>query len=83
MEGHFDHRENPDLPLEEQYGPAHPIYLTEGGMLSGILGGARQIMVNSLHGQGINRLAPGIDPARLRFTPSAQALADRLAGGEA
>ena len=29
-------------------------------MLSGILGGARQTMVNSLHGQGIDRLAPGI-----------------------
>ena len=28
------------------------------------------------------RLAPGTDPARLRFPPSAQALADRLAGGE-
>ena len=28
-------------------------------------------------------LAPGTDPARLRFPPSAQALADRLAGGEA
>lgn len=60
VEGHFDHRENPDVPLEEQYGPAHPIFLTEGGLLSRILGGAKQIMVNSLHGQGIDRLAPGI-----------------------
>lgn len=60
VEGHFDHREDPDLPLEEQYGPAHPIFLTEGGMLSTLLGGVAQIRVNSLHGQGIDRLAPGI-----------------------
>ena len=60
VEGKMDHRENPDLPLDEQYGPAHKIMLEPNGRLQGILGGARETMVNSLHGQGVDRLAPGV-----------------------
>ena len=60
VQGKMDHREDPDLPLEEQYGPAHPVYLTPGGMLARILGDVPQIAVNSLHGQGIDRIATGI-----------------------
>ncbi len=60
VEGKMDHRENPALPLEEQYGPAHPVFLTPGGMLARILGEVPCIPVNSLHGQGIDRLAEGI-----------------------
>jgi putative glutamine amidotransferase len=41
----------------ERYGPAHPIQLTPGGWLQTVLGGAASIEVNSLHGQGIDRLA--------------------------
>lgn len=58
--GMMDHRENPDLPLEEQYAPAHPVNIEAGGLLHGILGGMATTCVNSLHGQGVNRLAPGI-----------------------
>jgi len=58
--GKMDHREDPALPLEEQYGPAHPVFLTAGGVLARILGDVAQIAVNSLHGQGIDRLAHGI-----------------------
>ena len=54
--GHFDHRENPELGMDEQYGDAHKVKLIEGGMLHGILG-TDQIPVNSLHGQGVNELA--------------------------
>ena len=32
--------------------------LTPGGMLEQLLGGAERIVVNSLHGQAIDRLAP-------------------------
>ena len=57
--GHFDHREKPELGMDEQYGDAHKVRIIEGGMLHGILG-APEIPVNSLHGQGVNELAPGL-----------------------
>jgi putative glutamine amidotransferase len=57
--GKFDHRENPELGMDEQYGDAHKVQLVEGGMLHGILG-ASEIPVNSLHGQGVNEMASGL-----------------------
>ncbi len=57
--GYHDHRENPDDPLEKQYGPAHDVHLVEGGLLHG-LAGTDTVTVNSLHGQGIARLAEGV-----------------------
>ena len=57
--GKFDHRENPELGMDEQYGDAHKISIVPGGFLHGILG-ADEIPVNSLHGQGVNELAPGL-----------------------
>ncbi len=59
-----DHRESKDAPLEQQYAQAHPVTLQPGGMLErlldGLYDGARRIGVNSLHGQGVDRLAPGL-----------------------
>ncbi|MFZ3290357.1 MAG: gamma-glutamyl-gamma-aminobutyrate hydrolase family protein [Telluria sp.] len=60
VEGKMDHRENPEAPLEEQYGPAHKVVLSPGGLMERIVG-AREIGVNSLHGQGVNELAPGLE----------------------
>lgn len=57
--GYHDHRENPDEPLEVQYGPAHSVTLSAGGLLHRMHGSARAI-VNSLHGQGVDRLAEGV-----------------------
>jgi putative glutamine amidotransferase len=57
--GHHDHREREDLPLEEQYGPVHQLRLS-GRLREWI--GADNIMVNSLHGQGVARLAQGLKP---------------------
>jgi putative glutamine amidotransferase len=57
--GHDDHRENGDDPLDVQYGPAHPIALTPGGLLAGIARTESEI-VNSLHGQGIRTLGAGL-----------------------
>lgn len=54
-----DHRENTEEPLDQQYGPAHAIDLTPGGLLAGIAGSER-VKVNSLHGQGIGRLGRGL-----------------------
>ncbi|MGA7674825.1 MAG: gamma-glutamyl-gamma-aminobutyrate hydrolase family protein [Rhizomicrobium sp.] len=57
VEGRLDHRENETAPLDEQYGPAHPVTVAQGGLLAHIVG-QRSFAVNSLHGQGIDRLAP-------------------------
>jgi putative glutamine amidotransferase len=55
--GRHDHREDTSAPLETQYGPAHLVHL--GGSLATIAG-ADRAMVNSLHGQGIDRVAAGL-----------------------
>jgi len=57
--GKFDHRENAELGMDEQYGDAHKVSIVPGGFLHGVLG-AHEIPVNSLHGQGVNELAPGL-----------------------
>ncbi len=59
VEGKMDHRENPSLPLEQQYAQAHTVTLTPLGMMASILGPG-DIAVNSLHGQGVNQLAKGL-----------------------
>lgn len=55
--GNLDHREDTTATLDEQYGPAHEIEFTEGGMLEKIAG-AKRMKVNSLHSQGVDKLAP-------------------------
>ncbi|MDH3589788.1 MAG: gamma-glutamyl-gamma-aminobutyrate hydrolase family protein [Gammaproteobacteria bacterium] len=53
----FDnHLEDNTLDLDGQYGPAHPVFLAEGGILASLVDSQEQL-VNSLHGQGIDRLA--------------------------
>jgi putative glutamine amidotransferase len=59
--GLMDHREDPAAPLEQQYGPAHRLALAPGGVLARIMQAA-SITVNSLHGQGVAQLAPGLAP---------------------
>jgi putative glutamine amidotransferase len=59
VEGKMDHREKPGLPLEQRYGAAHAVALEPGGVMARILGPS-DIGVNSLHGQGVNLLAPGL-----------------------
>ncbi|TCO83476.1 gamma-glutamyl-gamma-aminobutyrate hydrolase [Plasticicumulans lactativorans] len=58
--GLLDHREDKAAPRTEQYAPVHPVRLSPGGLLAGLAGGAAEWTVNSLHGQGIERLAPGL-----------------------
>jgi putative glutamine amidotransferase len=55
--GRDDHREDLEAPLEEQYADAHPVRL-EGSLAR--IAGADRAMVNSLHGQGIDRLGRGL-----------------------
>ena len=55
----MDHREPDNEPVEVQYAPSHSMQVQPGGVLAG-LGLASEIRVNSIHGQGIERLAPGL-----------------------
>ena len=58
-EGMSDHREAKAQSLDEQYGQVHPVRTVAGGRLAEITG-CMEIMVNSLHGQGIDRLGAGL-----------------------
>ncbi|MBL8289563.1 MAG: gamma-glutamyl-gamma-aminobutyrate hydrolase family protein [Rubrivivax sp.] len=59
--GHADHRAPQGEPMAVQFGPAHPVHVAPGGRLASIVGAdAKTISVNSLHGQGMKTLAPGI-----------------------
>lgn len=54
--GRLNHRSPKDSP-DGPYGPAHSVKLTAGGLLAA-LAGAAEVMVNSLHSQGIDHPAP-------------------------
>lgn len=61
--GRQDHRAPKDVPVDAQYGPAHDIVVQPGGVLAELLAGlpeAPRFRVNSLHGQGVSRLAQGL-----------------------
>ena len=59
VEGYHNHKEDPHDSLEVQYAPSHAINLVEGGVLHE-LAGATNVMVNSLHSQGVARLPDGV-----------------------
>jgi putative glutamine amidotransferase len=60
LPGRRDHRSDKTRDYAGRYAPVHPIALTEGGRLMQVMGGAGTIPVNSLHAQGIDRLAPSL-----------------------
>jgi len=63
LDGHSDHRAGKELPIEEQYGPAHDVMLRPGGMLAELAkkaGVGARVKVNSLHSQGIDVLAEAL-----------------------
>lgn len=57
--GQAVHHEDAAAPLDTQYGPAHAVTLTPGGLLASI-SSVERVMVNSLHHQGVRTLAPGL-----------------------
>lgn len=57
--GMMDHRDPDGIPAEQAYAPVHPVNIVPGSCLAEWAGGT-QVQVNSLHGQGVNRLAPGL-----------------------
>ncbi len=60
VEGRLDHRMPRVDDMDVRYGPRHAMTFTPGGRFAKIAG-ATEIQVNSLHGQGIDRPAPGIE----------------------
>jgi putative glutamine amidotransferase len=60
LPGRLDHRSDKAVPPGERYGDVHPVRLAPAGYLWDLLDGAEAIMVNSLHGQAIDRLAAGL-----------------------
>jgi putative glutamine amidotransferase len=60
LSGRLDHREPQGADSRDaEYAPAHAITMTPNGLLAR-LSGLREAMVNSLHHQGIDRLANGL-----------------------
>jgi putative glutamine amidotransferase len=59
VDGRFDHRSDKSKAPGERYAPRHRVRLMPGGLLATLLD-AEAIEVNSLHGQGLDRLAPGL-----------------------
>lgn len=60
VEGMRDHRENHAASIDEQYAPSHMVRIMPDGLVADILGGVSEMKVNSVHGQGIARLAAGL-----------------------
>lgn len=60
ISGYADHRAPTTLPAETRFAPTHEVTLEAGGLLAAANGGTTQATVNSLHAQGIDRLAPGL-----------------------
>jgi putative glutamine amidotransferase len=59
LDDRMDHRRPRHDDLDVQYGPRHPVKLTPGGRFAE-LAGAEEITVNSLHGQAVDEIAPGL-----------------------
>ncbi len=59
LPGHLDHRESPEGSYDLQYGPSHAVRFTQGSAFAR-WARAEVVPVNSLHGQGIDRLAQGL-----------------------
>lgn len=56
---YLDHRESPDGSYAQQYGPSHAVRFEIGSAFAR-WAGADSAMVNSVHGQGVERLAQGL-----------------------
>ena len=59
VDGMLRHKERDEDPLDVQYGPSHTVTVEKGGFIEGLTG-KRELTVNSLHGQGVRELAPGL-----------------------
>ena len=79
--GRHDHRSAKDGSLDHKYRKVHHVTLTPDGVLQRLAEGANTLFVNSLHGQGIDRLATDLSIEAL--APDGQIEAVALRGVEA
>lgn len=59
LEGRMNHRMPPDGTLAEKFAIRHRVTFEEGGKFQSVIG-AREVMTNTLHGQGIKRPGPRV-----------------------
>ena len=59
LPGRLDHRAPTGVPFDDLYRPAHKVAFSPGGVFARILG-RTETSTNSLHWQGIDRLAEGL-----------------------
>jgi putative glutamine amidotransferase len=59
VDGRLDHRSDKSKSPEARYEPRHHVRLTPGGVLARLLG-CETVETNSLHGQGIDRVAAAL-----------------------
>ena len=78
--GYRVHKENPHDPLEKQYSLVHEVIFEKGGLLEQVTGQGR-VQVNSLHSQGIDRLADELQVEALADDGLVEAFVVRNAPG--
>lgn len=60
LDNMIEHREDKSLTIDEQYDLSHDLNLSEDGILSTIMAGELTQQINSLHGQGVDKLASSL-----------------------
>ncbi len=80
LPGKLDHREPNGVPMAQQYAPSHEVRFIKGSVFAQ-WAGAESAQVNSLHGQGIARLARGL--RALGHTPDGLVEAFEVEGASA
>ena len=78
--GRRDHRRPKHPDLDVQYGPVHPAHLTPGGAFQALLG-KDEIMVNSLHYQAVDRIAPRLSVEAVADDGTVEAVSVKDASG--
>ena len=77
--GLHDHRDDNAAPRDTRYADSHPLQLVPGSLLARLTG-QHEIRVNSLHGQGIDRLADALVAEAHAPDGLVEAVAHRSAG---
>lgn len=78
--GYMDHREPDGVGYDQQYAPSHAVRLVADSALAR-WAGSTEAQVNSLHGQGVDRLAHGLQA--LAHAPDGLVEAFAIAGAQA
>lgn len=80
LPGRFDHRAPDSAEQDDRFAIRHPVAPRPGGLLASIVGDA-PVMVNSVHRQGIDRLAPRLEVEATAEDGTIEAVSVRGAAG--